>query len=173
MQVMDLESVVLGVACNRRSIDRRGMSRDDLIQQGWLIALEALRRFDGRGDVRAYVARRVHTGLTDYARVAGVDKRTRRRMPASVDEPITDDGLTLLDLIPDDTNDPGEVIDTETLTDLIHSAIDRRPARQRQVLRAMAYGMRGKDAAKGAGYTPEHVSVLWNELKRECRRIAA
>lgn len=61
-------------------------------------------------------------------------KRRRREQTLALETPLTDDGLTLSDLIADEAADPGDRMRWQEFQNSIHRQLERLPARHRQIM---------------------------------------
>ena len=94
------------------------------------------------------------------------ETREVMRTITSLDRPVGEEGGTALgDLIESDERPPEEEVDIGLREDAIHSAIERLPEREREVVR-LRYGINGdaptplREAGRRLGMSPEGVRRL-------------
>ena len=138
----------------------RGVSFDDLVQEGTVSIVRAVEKFDHRRGVRfsTYAAPWIRHALIDalgQARTIRIPRRVAEprgvpRVTASLDEQVGEDGAFLAELVADpDPVDPWRHVDEQETLRQVWSMLRTLPQRHRTVL-IRRYGLDGAGAQRHA-----------------------
>jgi RNA polymerase primary sigma factor len=138
----------------------RGVTFEDLVQEGTVGLVRAVERFDHRRGVRfsTYVVTWIRHALIDalgQARTIRIPKgvaklREAPRVTASLDQEVGEDGASLVELVADpDPVDPCRHVDEQETLRQVWSMLRTLPQRHRAVL-VRRYGLDGEGARSHA-----------------------
>lgn len=92
---MSLTPVVARIARRLHSRLSPYASFEDLQGEGWIGAIQAVDRFDGRGELSDYAHRRIRGAMIDYIRVLSNRSRDDERAGIPIVQPISLSGTTM------------------------------------------------------------------------------
>jgi RNA polymerase primary sigma factor len=165
----------------------RGVSFEDLVQEGTVGLVRAVERFDRFRGVRfsTYAVTWIRHALIDalgQARTIRIPKRVAEpreaaRVTASLDEQVGEDGASLVELVPDpDPVDPWRHVDEQETFRQVWSMLRTLPQRHRTVL-IRRYGLDGEgarghaDIGRSLGVGEERSRQLEREALHRLRHL--
>lgn len=170
-----------------RGYTGRGVSFEDLVQDGTVGLVHAVERFDRRRGVRfsTYAVPWIRHALIDalgQARAIRIPRRAAQldgapRVTVSLDEPVGEDGAFLWELVADpDAVDPWRSVDELETLRQVWSMLRTLPKRHRTVL-IRRYGLHGKgvqshaEIGRSLGVGEERSRQLEREALRRLREL--
>jgi len=134
---------------------------DDILQSARLALVKAAEGYNPEsGPFAAYANRTISNALnSEYRR-----QSRRPRMSASLDEPITDDGETLAEVIGEDEN-VRETAAQGDIRGILRAAVQKLPDRPRAMVENLLSGKTAAETARELEVSPQYVSkILSNAL---------
>lgn len=153
-----------------RRFDNTGICPDDLISIGTIGLIKAVNTFKAEKNIKlaTYASRCIENEILMFLR-----KNSSNKIVVSFDEPLNVDGdgneLLLGDILGSDTDSVDKRIEDEVDYQLLHQAMERLNAREKQIVQ-MRYGMGGygeltqKEVADMLGISQSYISRLEKKI---------
>ena len=148
----------------------RAVSPEDLHQCGFLAFVNAQETYTPeQGAFSTWFGYYCRTAYRDALGLGG-RKREEHYKALSMDAPLTEDGFTIADTLPDAT-DPTEALDLEDTRRVVREAVDRLPPQEGAILRQNALqGVPLAEISRSTGQAPHTVRALHGKAMRTLRR---
>jgi len=148
----------------------RAVDSDDLHQCAYIAFVEAQQTYKPeQGAFNTWFGFYCRRAYRDALGLCG-RKREEHYKALSMDAPLTEDGFTIADTLPDET-DPTEGIELSDTCRIVREAVDRLPPQEGAILRQNALqGVPLAEISRSTGQAPHTVRALHGKAMRTLRR---